>query len=225
MSVAIEIETNAGAIAVRYDQASAVFAQTLLRTMRQIERELKAGLRASIRATLNRRTGLMQRRVQTVKATRQTATARGWQVKDEADIELRVRSTAWYAPGHEEGAVRVPTSGAAHLAIPLLTSMQEARAFGEGKDASNRLKARDVIAAPGRYGFSGTFTRDGIIFGRLLDHDQIVPMFALRRSITLRARRPHRLAKEVMAPRVRELLGAAATEATQALTAGQEPPA
>lgn len=210
--IRVTVTTNAGALAIKYAQASSVYARTLLKAMRQVERETIVGLKTSIGVTLGRRTGLMARRVRGRFRLTEGQAGPG---SAGATLDLRVRSTVWYMRGHEEGAVRTPKTST-HLAIPLF-NRQTAGRFGEGRDASNRLKARDLIAAPGRYGFSGTFTRDGIIFGRLLDHDQIVPMFALRRSITLRARHPHALTRNFMAPRVRELLGAATDEATREL--------
>lgn len=214
MAASISVTTNAGALAVRYQDASAVYAQTLLKAMRQIERETIRGLKTSIGIVLRRRTGLMARRV------RGRFTLAAGEPGAGGTIDLKVRSGAWYAKGHEQGATRTPTR-AAHLAIPLF-GLADARRFGEGRDASNRLTARKLIESPGTYGFSGTFTRNGVIFGRLLDHNDVVPMFALKRSITLSPRRPHQTTREIMAPRVRELLGDAVAEASQAVSTGRE---
>jgi hypothetical protein len=47
----------------------------------------------------------------------------------------------------------------------------------------------------------------------LPDHDTIMPLFARRPAVTLRARWPHRTTQEFMRPRVEQLLGGALDEA------------
>lgn len=201
---------QAGALAVRYDQASAVFATSLRRTMREIERELVRALRASIRASIGRVSGRLANKV-SGKLTLQDDT-----------FALGVRSRAWYARGHELGAVRQPRR-AAHLTVPLMGAENTRRGdlarWNDGTKKTSAFTARQVIESPGTYGFTGTFTRNGIIFGRLLDHDDVVPLFALRSSITLRPRRMHQDAREVMAPRVYALLGASVDEAVATMAA------
>jgi len=65
-----------------------------------------------------------------------------------------------------------------HLTIPL-----DAAKTGNGVA---RFTARDVISSPGSYGYVGTFTRNNIIFGKQ-DGGGIVPLFALKTSVTIRA--------------------------------------
>lgn len=211
--VTLDVTTNAGEIAVQYGEATKLIAAHALKTMRAVEREVIKTLKASIRNSIGRYSGRLLNKT------------RGRLKIDETThgITLKVKSLQWYAPGHEHGAVRTPTRGA-HMTVPMWGAANDQRGsmvrWGDGTRKTSAFSARDVIAAPGRYGFSGTFTRDGIIFGRLLDHDEILPLFMLKRSVPQRARWMHRSAREVVAPIVSGMLGISVGEALEALTHG-----
>lgn len=92
-----------------------------------------------------------------------------------------------YGRVQELGGTIRPTT-ADHLTIPLSAALTP--------NGVARFTARDVIANPFAFGFSGTFVAKDIIFGTLglggkngkNGKKGIVPLFALKTSVTLEAR-------------------------------------
>lgn len=70
-----------------------------------------------------------------------------------------------------------------------------------------RFSPREAAAA----GYPHTFVRSGVLFGK--QGDQVVPLFALRRSVTLPARPYMRPALEAMRPKIEEGIRAAVAAA------------
>jgi hypothetical protein len=88
-------------------------------------------------------------------------------------------SKAIYGNIQEHGGTVLPKKGQ-FLAIPL-PAMQT-------RNGVSRGSAGDVKANPAAYGFVGTFVRKSVIFGKMEDKS-IIPLFALKKSVTLPARR------------------------------------
>lgn len=122
-----------------------------------------------------------------------------------------------YAAIHEWGGTVRAQKG--RLAIPL-----DAMRMGSG---AARARARDVIANPGAYGFAGTFTAKNVIFGKLgksktgkqkmktvgrgeqAQRQSFVPLFALKESATIPARRYISLAVSQASARAEGVVNAA----------------
>ncbi len=83
-----------------------------------------------------------------------------------------------YARIQEFGG-RINARAAANLTIPLAAAL--------GGDGQARFRARDLIASPALGGFTGTFVRRQILFGKL-PGGTLVPLFKLQHSVELRAR-------------------------------------
>jgi len=103
-----------------------------------------------------------------------------------AAAEVRIGVDLGKAPYgriQELGGTITPKT-AAHLAIPL-EAMLTANGVARGT-------AREVIADPFAFGFSGTFTAKNVIFGKVglpgSGVHEILPLFALKDSVTLPAR-------------------------------------
>lgn len=95
------------------------------------------------------------------------------------DIEVIVGadlSKARYMRAHEKGA-EIRPKRARFLTIPLDAV--------KTRGGVARFSARDVIARPGSFGYTGTFFRNHVLFGKR--GDQAVPLFALKPAVTLRA--------------------------------------
>lgn len=83
-----------------------------------------------------------------------------------------------YGAIQEEGGTVVPKNGQ-FLAIPL-----DAMLTGNGVARGTAGQVRDN---PGGFGFTGTFVHDGIVFGKQGNRGSIIPLFALKRSVTIPA--------------------------------------
>jgi hypothetical protein len=85
---------------------------------------------------------------------------------------------ATYMRAQDQGATITPKQ-AGSLTIPI----------GAVKTAKGvaRFSARDVIANPGSFGYVGTFTRAGIIYGTKGKKERAVPLFILAKRVRLRA--------------------------------------
>lgn len=81
-----------------------------------------------------------------------------------------------YGRIHEKGGTIRPKR-ARHLTIPL-----QAVLTGAGVA---RFTARQVIANPGSFGYTGTFAAKGVIFGKR-GRDAIEPLFALKSQVTIK---------------------------------------
>lgn len=167
----IDLTTNAYELAGDLGAIPAMFAKRIVPTLERIGATLErdvATTKITAGGILEPRTGNLRRalfhRVQGQGTTASVIVG--------ADL-----SKAPYGRVQELGGTIVPRR-AAHLAIPL-DAMLTAKGVA-------RMTAREVIANPFALGFSGTFTAKGVIFGKL--PDQIVPLFALKSSVTLPAR-------------------------------------
>ncbi len=169
------IESNADAVALRVEQVvprGKRLAALLERVGAQLHRDL-VNEKLSTGGILEPRTGNLKRAVfHRVEAVTDELQSVGLG----ADLGV-----APYARIQESGGTIRPTRSA-HLAIPL-PAMQTAKGVA-------RAGAAQVIGNPYAFGFDGTFTAKGVIFGKL--PGQIVPLFALKDSVTLPARAPFR---------------------------------
>lgn len=94
-----------------------------------------------------------------------------------ASISGAVGSNLVYARIQNMGG-QINPKNAQNLTIPLSAVMT---ASGVA-----RYSARDIISNPGAAGFTATFFRKGILFGKR--GNEIVPLFSLKKSVTLRGR-------------------------------------
>ena len=85
---------------------------------------------------------------------------------------------AKYMRAQDEGAVITPKR-AANLTIPIGPAMTP--------KGVARFTAREVISSPRSFGYVGTFTRNGVLFGNKGNDEAPVPLFALVKRVTLRA--------------------------------------
>jgi hypothetical protein len=185
--VNFEVQDNAREIAVQLE-AKAKVGPTLLAALERVGARLHRDIvneKLSGGGILEPRTGNLKRAVfHRVEAVSDTLASVG------LGFDL---SIAPYGRIQELGGVITPKIGAA-LAIPL-EAMQTAKGVARGT-------AREVKDNPEAFGYTGTFIRKGVIFGRLslygkLTKDQarlaegnIVPLFVLKTSVTLEAREP-----------------------------------
>lgn len=107
-----------------------------------------------------------------------------------------------YGRIQELGGTIVPTQ-AGHLTVPL----DEAKT---SKGVAS-FSARQVIANPFNFGFAGTFVAKDVLFGKLSE-GTIVPLFALKRSVTLPARGYLSSSLQEKAPDIRALVASAVQE-------------
>jgi len=97
-------------------------------------------------------------------------------------------------PRSRNGGGEIHAKNVAHLTIPL-----EAIKTGRGLA---RGRARDIISSPGSYGYAGTFSMQGIIFGKRGKDEPPEPLFLLRESVTLPPRPYAEPAAEQVRPEV-----------------------
>lgn len=93
-------------------------------------------------------------------------------------LAARIGPHTPYARIHEFGGT-VTARRTTYLTIPLRASLTPS--------GVSRYRARDLIAAPGLGGFTGTFFRNKILFGKT-SGGQPVPLFKLQRSVRIPAR-------------------------------------
>jgi len=88
-------------------------------------------------------------------------------------------SIAKYGRLQEQGGTVRPTKGQ-FLAIPIGNALTD--------NGVPRFTAREFMESPGRLGYTGAFVAKGVIFGQLMK--DVTPLFVLKRSVTIPARRP-----------------------------------
>jgi hypothetical protein len=103
------------------------------------------------------------------------------QTGSDRDVEVVIGNDlrkAKYMRAQNDGATIVPKTSQ-YLAIPI----------GNAKTAKGvtRFSARQVISSPGSFGYTGTFVKNGIIFGHKGNDAKPEPLFALKRRVTLKA--------------------------------------
>ncbi len=85
---------------------------------------------------------------------------------------------AKYMRAQDQGATLSPKS-AAHLTIPI--------GAARTPKGVTRFTAREVISSPGSFGYTGTFVKNGIIFGSRGQGQKPEPLFALKQRVTMKA--------------------------------------
>ncbi|MDO8431774.1 MAG: hypothetical protein Q7S58_05120 [Candidatus Binatus sp.] len=102
-------------------------------------------------------------------------------VEREHEVTGRVGSPEKYAEIQERGG-DIHAKNAANLTIPL-------EAFMTGRHVA-RGSAHDLIGTPGKYGYTGTFFKSGILFGTQGKgkNEKSVPLFLLRPSVNIPGR-------------------------------------
>jgi hypothetical protein len=101
---------------------------------------------------------------------------------DSSNVTVYVGSDlgqAKYMRAQDRGA-SIAARNADSLAIPIGGAVTASKGVA-------RFRAQDVISSPGSFGFVGTFTRHGIIFGTKGKKEKPVPLFILAKHVVLRA--------------------------------------
>lgn len=173
----ITIDTNARTVAARYSDAPKLVAATAVKVMNRIGLKLHAHLlREELRGgSIGVRTGTLSRaafyRVETMGA-------------NEIVVRIGVSlAKAKYARIQNDGGV-IKAVGGGYLTIPL----QAART---AKGVA-RFTARELLANPEAFGYSHAFIAKHTIFGRKgsgasVRNTSVVPLFALKKSVTIKA--------------------------------------
>jgi len=138
----------------------------IARTVRAAQLDLQNAMKRNIKKTFHQHTGDFRRSIAI-----EPITVSGPNITGPVGTNLE------FAEIQEEGG-EIHAKRARNLTIPL-------EAFLTGK-GSAKGSAHDVIAAPGNYGYDGTFFSKGVLFGK--KGDQVDPLFALKPSVTLPAR-------------------------------------
>ena len=163
------IETNAGALALQYQDAPKLIAANILKTLRDIglklvnvvQREHLSGQDVAVR------TGTLRRAVfSRVEIDGQN----GALVRVGVDA-----AKALYGRVQEFGGTITPTRGS-YLTVPL----DAAKTAG----GVARFTARQVKDTPEAFGYKSTFIHNGVIFGSR-GKNSIVPLFALKSSVRI----------------------------------------
>lgn len=150
------------------ERAPAVLRQAIRQRANLIRNELRRDLRAKITPG-----GLIEPRSRKLY---RSVFSRVRMTED--GLEIRAGATRFTANILEKGATIAPTK-AAHVTVPLPFALD-----GRGLKL---FSARDFLSSPGSYGYTGSFTRGGVIFGRL--GDDAVPLFALKKQVRIEPRR------------------------------------
>ena len=168
--IEVTVETNAATVAVQYGDASKLTASVIVKALRDIGLYLQRHL---VTKELNTG-GMLEPRTRNLARSvfyRLELAGRDALVRVGFDLKK-----AKYARLLLLGGTVVPKT-AQFLTIPLTAA----------KTASGvtRFRARDVIAAPERFGYTGTFFAKRVLFGRR--GQEIVPLFALKSSVRIPA--------------------------------------
>lgn len=163
-----EIHINTTALRRSTEAAPATITQALRRRANVIRTQLRRDIRSKITPA-----GLIEPRSRKLY---RSIFARV--MSDAGGLEIRAGAKRFTAPILEKGATIVPTK-AANLTVPL--------PFALDSRGLKLFSARDFLSSPGAFGYTGSFTRDGVIFGRLGDH--AVPLFTLKKQIRIEPRR------------------------------------
>ncbi len=164
----LQIQVDAREVVTYFEQATAQALAKLNQNHEQIGIKMQGHVRTEHLSgqTLQRRTGAGSRAI----FYRVDAGENAVTTTVGADL-----SKAKYMRAQEMGAT-IRAIRSRYLTVPL----EAAKTAG----GVARFTARDVISEPGRYGFTGTFFRDHVLFGKR--GKTIVPLFALKASITLK---------------------------------------
>lgn len=169
----IEVETNAASVAVRYNQAPALLAKTVVQTFRRIGASLQTFVVRNKLAgqVLARRTGTLARAV----------FYKVFLEGEDAVLAIGADAAkAKYARVQELGGV-IRATHSANLAIPL-----DAARTAKGVA---RMSAREFMKNPEALGFESAFVnpKGTAIMGRI--GQNIEPVFALKKQVVLQPRR------------------------------------
>lgn len=209
----IEITVDAGVLTAKLAAASAQAGKRLLARMRPIGTRLHQVVQREKIARgglLQPRTGNLQRSIQSAANNPGATTVEGDALSTRVWFDAAI---AKYGAIHEYGGTIVPKRSQ-NLAIPL-----PAMKTGNGV---SRGTAREVFANPQAFGFKHVFVAKNVIFG-YQGHGArgmvtTVPLFVLKRSVVIPARRPLRSTLEGS----REWIAGEITAATQEVVAWLE---
>ena len=184
------------ALIARLGATSAKVMKRLGLAMRKLQYDLVQAARDENRAVLHQRTGNLIGSI--LPGT-----------FDQSDTKIEATVVAgggenFYARIQEYGGTIVPKN-VSFLTIPLDAAKT---ASGVG-----RWSAREIIEDPSIGGYSGTFFKHGVLFGKT--PDGITPLFALKSSVTLPSRPYMRPALLKMRPQIETELAAAIAEGLQ----------
>lgn len=206
--IGIEVDvTEATEAARKLGATPAIVRSRLLNTMSFAINDLANQIKAAVAGPiLNVRSGRLRRSIQ----------PRGVSISGDSLIGVVSSEDVIYFPPQEYGATITPKN-AKFLTIPLDAMKTQ---------TGTRGTARDVIGSPGSYGFTGTFFRNGVLFGTQAISGRrrggslpgIVPLFVLKSSVTLPERAPFRQTLLSFEPefknRMQQSLAQAVAEAT-----------
>ena len=173
----VSITTDFGELTAKLQGAPTRLQAAIDRGLQQSGKKLTSLVGDAINEKFRQRTGALRK-------------APEWALVDRGELAIFVRDLA-YARVQEEGGT---IQGKPWLAIPI---EETARRFGITTRAGVRVRARDVKANPGQYGFESTFVAKGVIFGVPVDGKtvrgpggrwNIVPIFALKSSVTIKGK-------------------------------------
>lgn len=116
---------------------------------------------------------------------------------------------AIYGRVHEFGGT-IRAKNAAHLTIPL-DAVQTRKGVA-------RFTARDVITNPDAFGYTGTFVRNKIIFGKT--EDRIVPLFVLKDQVVIKPVGFLSGTVQEVAPKANQMVGEAVAKEFQRILDG-----
>lgn len=174
----LTIDTNAGAIALKYADAPNLVATSVTKIFNRVGQRVFADLvRNKLRGgVIGVRTGNLSR-------------AAFWRVEVMGTSEILVRvgvavEKAKYARVQDKGGTITPKHGQ-YLTVPL-----EAAQTGKGVA---RFTARQLFERPEAFGYTSAFIHKGVVFGvkgnkrSKTNIGTVVPIFALKRTVTIKA--------------------------------------
>ena len=153
-------------LADKFEQGGSAARATIRRELRSAQFALASAMKRNARSVLRQRSGDLVRSI-----------VPGEIEESGAEITGPVGSNLEYAHIQKEGGT-IAAKNVRNLTIPLAAFLTP--------QGIARGSARDVIAAPGDYGYDGTFFSRGVLMGRR--GEDVEPLFALRPSVTLPAR-------------------------------------
>lgn len=167
----LELETNATQMAIRYRDANKVVAKNLHATLRRVGLMVQRHIvREKLRGqALNARTGTLARAIFYLVEVFQSI----------AQVRIGVDTAkAKYGPIHELGGVITPKR-AQNLTIPLGPALT--------RNGVARLSAREFLDNPGILGFEHAFfNRRGTAIMGVHTNGSLEPVFALKKSVTIK---------------------------------------
>lgn len=169
--MSIELDFNDGGLTISLAQAPHVAGLLLQRWMTDVVAHLQGAVAANMGkgGLIGVRTGDLRRALKgKVELTSDGVEGTVWPDPSQVD----------YGDIQERGGTVMPKT-AQFLAIPL-EAMQTGMGVARGT-------ARQVIEAPGAFGFTGTFFRKGVLFGKEGSGKSasIIPLFALKSSVII----------------------------------------